>query len=181
MAQTDVPPSDHEHPAATWIAALYDQVYDIAVASLDKERDNHTLNPTALINEAFIRLAEHRRGFGTDSDFRAAVAVAFRRVLVDHARARNSEKRGGGRQPIALLEGDHESKPGPAPVEQYLALGEAIARLELVNERLAHVADLRIFGSMPLDDIARHLGVARRTVEYDWRRVRAFLAATLLD
>lgn len=166
-------------PASAWIAALYDEVYAIAKGCLRGERDDHTLNPTALINEAYLRLAEHRQGFASDDDFRAAAATTMRRVLVDHARTRKRLKRGGGRGPLPLL--DDLSSPGSADIEHYLAISEAIQKLESHDPRVAQVADMRIFGCMHVQAIARHLGVSSRTVDEDWRRIRAWLAAALRD
>ncbi|GEM_PF-3066090 len=175
--------NQHEHashlPASAWIAALYDEVYAIAQGCLRGERDEHTLNPTALINEAYLRLAEHRKGFASDDDFRAAAATTMRRVLVDHARTRKRLKRGGGKGALPLLE-DH-APPVSADIAQYLAVSEAIQQLETQHPRVAQVADMRIFGCMEVQAIARHLGVSSRTVDEDWRRIRAWLAAALRD
>lgn len=163
--------------AKRWITQLYDEIRALAAHSLVDERVGHTLNPTALVNEAYLRLSQHRDGFQDDDEFRAAAAVTMRRVLVDYARTRTRLKRGGNATPFSLL--DTDCIASEAPIEHYLALGEAIQALEQHDERQANVADLRLFGKLTKRQIADRLGVSERTVDHDWRRVRAYLAAVL--
>lgn len=165
--------------AANWIERLYAEVYGIAQRALFGERQDHTFSPTALVNEAYLRLSEQRKGFRDERQFRAAVAVTMRRVLVDHARQRGRLKRGGGASLIAMLDDLEATTEGS--IMQYFAMSEAIEHLSRTNERAATIADLRIFGGMSFMEIARHLQISERAVHHHWRGVRAWLGTILLD
>ena len=162
------------------LGLVYAELRRQADGLLGREREGHTLQPTALVHEAWIRLAtQERADFEGRRHFLAIASQAMRRVLVDHARTRKRLKRGGGKGALPLLE-DH-APPVSADIAQYLAVSEAIQQLETQHPRVAQVADMRIFGCMEVQAIARHLGVSSRTVDEDWRRIRAWLAAALRD
>lgn len=159
-------------------ASLFEQLYPhlVAVARqrLRQERRGHTLQATALVHEAWVRLCGDRplqvRG---QSDFFAAVVTAMRRVLIDHARKRGAAKRGGGR----LLDIENvydlasEEKIGEA-----LAFDELISRLELVDAQAAQLVRLRFYTGLSVDDAAEALGISRRSAARDWEFGRAWLA-----
>ena len=157
-------------------AALYDDLRRLAERHLVQERRGHTLQPTALAHEAWLRLRSQRAGLPSDrAAFCAAASSAIRRVLVDHARARASAKRGGG---VLRVDVDAPAGEGPHAVE-LIALDEALAGLAAVHPRQARVVELRFFGGLGGDEAALVLGVSPRTVDDDWRVARAWLAARL--
>lgn len=160
---------------------VYPQVYEelkaIAQSRLRAERDGHTLSATALVHEAYVKLV---RQSDTDwqnrSHFYAIAARAMRRVLLDYAIARKAEKRGGG-QPIVTLEADSASTA--TNLDDIIAVDEALTRLAELDERQAQVVELRFFGGLTLEDIAKTLDVSLASVNRDWRMARAYLAQTL--
>lgn len=154
--------------------SLYDELRVLAAHYMGRERSDHTLQPTALAHEAWIRLgggaidgsAERRRAF------LAAAARAFRQILVDHARRRGAAKHGGGWRRIALSDELDLVEDGTIDI---LHLDDALARLAELNERQARIVELRFFGGLSVEETAASLGVSRRTVLGDWRMARAWL------
>ena len=130
------------------------------------------LQPTALVNEAYLRLAGAELDMESRGQFMAVVAQVMRRILVDHARARRAEKRGAGLGAVELDEGVARTLPKP---EHVLALDEALDRLQELDERKCRVVELRYFGGCTEEETAAALGVNRQTVTRDWRFARAFL------
>jgi RNA polymerase sigma-70 factor, ECF subfamily len=158
-------------------AAVYDELRRIAAERLRDERADHTLQPTALAHEAWLRLSETLRGGGGDVEqFRIAAAGSIRRVLVDHARARRAQKRGGAARRITLT-GLAEREATP-PLD-LLALDDALEELAAKDARKARVVELRWFGGLSIDETARALDVATSTVEDDWAFARAWLRRRL--
>lgn len=149
----------------------------IAAAQMARERREHTLSPTALVNEAFLRLA--RQDMLPDKNveqFLAIFATTMRRVLVDHWKKKNAAKHGGGwiREPLDDL------FPGPDHAEEEaLAVHECLERLEREQPRQAKLVELRFFGGLSNAEIADHLGVSLSTVEADWRFAKAWLRLEL--
>jgi RNA polymerase sigma-70 factor, ECF subfamily len=133
------------------------------------------VDPASLVHEAHLRLARSDARFEDRGHFCAVAALAMRQVLVDRARARQADKRGGDWQRVTLT---GVASGGEADVD-VLALEAALAELEALEPRHAEVVTLRFFGGLTVDEIAAHLGVSRSTVEADWRKARAFLAAAL--
>ena len=133
------------------------------------ERPDHTLTPTALANEAWLRLANCEEDFSNRSHFFAVAANAMRRVLVDHARARNAEKRGGG-EVIRL-----EDIDPAAPSSTLPALDEALDALARTDPRAVRVVEMRYFSGLTHAEIAEVLNLDRRTVDRDWAFARAWL------
>jgi RNA polymerase sigma factor (TIGR02999 family) len=158
---------------AELLARVYDELRRIARARLRHERADHTLAPTDLVHEAFLKLLPAQ---GIDwrgrTHFYAIASRAMRNVLVDYAVRRNAAKRGGGVQMMSLEEGD-------APVEQSLdsliAVGEAMGRLEQLNDRHARVVECRVFGGLSIDETAEALNISAATVSRDWTFARAWL------
>lgn len=156
-------------------ALLYDELRHIAGRLLRAERPDHTLQPTALVNEAYLRLVGQREGsWSGRSHFLAIAARVMRRVLVDHARRRAASKR----DPHRLLTGWPSGRPDSDPLD-LLSLEEALSRLAVMDERVARVVELRYFGGLEVEEAAEVLGVSARTVKRDWRLARAWLIDAL--
>ncbi len=143
------------------------------------ERQNQTLQPTALVNEAYLKLVDRDRcDWQNRAHFFGVAARAMRQVLVDHARKHGARKRGGTWQKITLDENLQD--PGQASLE-ILALHDALEKLAVESERTARVAELRVFGGLMAKEIAFLLGVSKRTVDGDWQVARMWLGRELSD
>lgn len=152
---------------------LYDELRRIAGSQMRRENDGHTLQPTALVNEAYVKLVKGPPQNPADRQhFVALAARAMRQVLVDHARAHKAAKRGGGVRPVTLDEAAARSLTAP---EDIIALDTALERLDGVDPQLRQVVELRYFGGMHEPEIATLLGVTPRTVRRYWSRARAWL------
>ncbi|NLF67602.1 MAG: sigma-70 family RNA polymerase sigma factor [Candidatus Anammoximicrobium sp.] len=159
---------------------VYDELKAIAAQKLRGERRDHTLQPTALVHEAFLRMVDQSRvQWQGRAHFCAVAAGMMRRILVDHARAKAAEKRGAGRREVPLLETVGLAKERD-PVD-IVALDDLLAELARLNERHARVVELRFFGGLNIDETAHTLGVSPATVKNDWRAARAWLLAQLSD
>lgn len=155
------------------VPLVYGELRGLAHRQLAGEHPDHTLGATALVNEAYLKLAGYRKpGFRDRSHFLAIAAQAMRRILVDHAVRRNAEKRGGGRAPVPLYEVEIG---GDARIEELVSLDHALARLESLDERLARVVECRFFAGMTVEETAEALGVGTATVKRDWATARAWL------
>jgi RNA polymerase sigma factor (TIGR02999 family) len=145
----------------------------IARNFMRRQRVGHTLQTTALVNEAFVRLVDSDKVNWQDrSHFFAMSAQLMRRVLVDAARRRNSEKRGGERIQVSLAEDVRSVEPDGVDV---VAIDEALQRLAALNQRQCQIVELRYFGGLTEDEIAETLNVSTRTVRRDWNVARAWL------
>jgi len=137
------------------------------------ERPDHTLQPTALVHEAYLRLIEQDRvKWRNRAHFFGVAARLMRRILVDHARARRTGKRGAAEQAVALEEGFvfAEERSG-----ELVALDEALQRLAQFDPRLDRIVELRFFGGLSVEDTAEVLGISPRTVKRDWNAAKAWL------
>ena len=156
---------------------IYRRLRRLAARYMRAERKNHTLSPTALVHEAFIRLADGNRPDGLDREqFFALAARQMRRALVDHARARGAQKRGGGVLAVSLNDGHAPTLEVPVEI---LALNEALIRLRELSQRQEKVFELHFFAGLGQAEIAEVLGVSERTVRNDWRVSRVWLASEL--
>ena len=154
-------------------ASLYRELRKIASAKMHGERGNHTLQPTALVHEAFLRLADQPGSAWVDrSKILGLAAHAMRHILVDHARAHGAGKRGAGAVQVTLDEG---LMPSNGALVDVLAVDEALTRLAELDPRQARVLELHFFGGLTFDEIAAELGISTRTVKSDWRMARAWL------
>lgn len=169
-------PADSSTAEQLW-SAVYRELRALAVRHLGSERQGHTLQPTALIHEVWIRLRGGCASVSGRAGFLAAAATAMRRILVDHARARTRRKRAHdfGRR----VEFDDEVEPGTVSPETLLELDELLRELATLSERRAEVVQLRFFGGLTEVEAAEVLGVSRRTVQEEFRSARAWLRARL--
>ena len=163
---------------------VYDELRAVAHRMMCAERAGHTLQTTALVHEAYVRLLGQRNLTHAErAPFLAAAATTIRRVLVDHARLRRASKRGGGwhrLEPLADQSGrDQPSAPAHADALDLLALDQALGKLAQVDARAADVVTMRYFGGLTVDQIARVLDVSPRTVGADWSMARAWLRREL--
>lgn len=171
----------HAHAAgdAGALEALFPRVYDelrrIARGRLRRERPGHTLSATEVVHEAYLKLVPLESIDWRDRvHFFAVASRAMRNVLVDHAERRGAAKRGGGRVAVSLERIPPESE-SRAPLDDLLALGQALERLAELDERQARVVECRYFGGLTLDETAEALGVSAATVSRDWTIARAWL------
>jgi RNA polymerase sigma factor (TIGR02999 family) len=151
---------------------VYGELHRLAAAYMRRERQDHTLQPTALINEAYLRLAGDDVDWQNREHFIGVAANVMRRVLVDYARAHKAEMRGGGLKRVELDEGVAIAE---GRSEEVLSLDEALTRLMELNSRQARVVELRYFGGLSVEQIASILGVAPRSVKRDWALARIWL------
>ena len=156
---------------------LYEELRAIAQTVFAGERASHTLQPTAVVHEAYLRLAQGRAFDWTDrAQFLAVAATAMRRLLIDHARAQRTRKRGGGAQRVTL---DESLVPFERRDLDLLALEGALSELAALHARQHRVVELRFFGGLTIPETAHVLGVGTTTVEDDWAMARAWLMRRL--
>jgi RNA polymerase sigma-70 factor (ECF subfamily) len=162
---------------AELIPQIYQQLRKIAAAYLKNERSDHTLQPTALVNEAYIRLSEQRPvAWQSRAHFFAVAATVMRHILVDSARRKRSTKRGSGHV-VQLDENLDLSDQQSVLVDD---LDEALERLKQLNSRQARIVEMRFFGGMTEEEIGEVLGISARTVKRDWTAARAWLYGELM-
>jgi len=155
------------------LPVLYHELHRLAEAYLSHEDAGHTLQPTALVHEAYLRLIDQRRvDWRNRAQFLGVAAGIMRRILVDHARARAAQKRGGGAEAVSLSL--VEAPSGRSEVE-LIALEEALERLATMDPRKAEVVELKFFGGLSAREIAEVLGTSDATVEREWAFARAWL------
>lgn len=167
-----------ETGARDLLPLVYGELRKLAAAHFVDERCDHTLQPTALANEAYLRLAEDPiiRVSDRAHFFRLASKI-MRQILVDHARSRDSLKRGGGNERFSIS----DAIPGGSSGSEIdlLALDDALRRLATLNERKARLVELRFFGGLSIEDAADVLGISRTQATREWRTARAWLADEL--
>lgn len=152
---------------------LLDELRGLAARHLRGERPEHTLQPTALVNEAWMKLVDQSQVRVNDRvHFLAIASRAMRQILVDHARRKKAQKRGGGGERITL---DENLVGDPDQHEMVVALDEALGDLSALDDRKARVVELRFFGGMTIAESADVLGISPKTVEADWYFARAWL------
>ena len=159
---------------------IYDELHRIASLFMQQERRDHTLQPTALVHEAYLRLV----GGPTDASYEnrahfiATAAVAMRRILINHAKARSAQKRGSGLSTSAL---DGTLVAFEERAINLLALDEALARLAELDATQCKLVELRFFGGMSVEECAGILGMSERTLHYEWAHARAWLRSQLQE
>lgn len=178
-AAGDRPPGEGGIAADELLPLVYDELRGLAAARLGREAPDQTLNATALVHEAYLRLVGDRDpGWNGRRHFFGAAALAMRRILVDRARRRARLKHGGGlrRQDVSL---DDAALASDADDRTLLAVDDAVRRLEAADPRRARIVNLRFFAGLSNEQTARALGVSVGTVERDWRFIRAWLQVEL--
>ena len=159
------------------LSLVYAELRRLAASYLRRERPGHTLQPTALVHEAYVRLLDQRQiDWSNRAQFMGLAAVMMRRILVNHARDRVAEKRGGGAQHVPLtLAGEGIGAIGV----NLLHLHDALTRLSETDPRKGQIVELKFFGGLTTEEIAAALSVSTATVERDWKFARAWLHRTL--
>ncbi|MFQ5571986.1 MAG: sigma-70 family RNA polymerase sigma factor [Rhodothermales bacterium] len=153
---------------------VYEELQRLAHHHLKQERPDHTLNTTALVHEAYLKLVDQRQvQWQNRAHFFALASLAMRRILVNYARHRNRIKRGGGAIKLSLDDGLAVMSEERA--EEIVALDEALTRLIGINERAARVVECRFFGGLTIEETATALGIAPMTVKRDWRLAKTWL------
>jgi RNA polymerase sigma factor (TIGR02999 family) len=160
-----------------WLPLVYRELRRKAQQYLKQERRDHTLTATALVHEAYLKLAGGNAGdFQHTAQFYAAAAQAMRRLLIDHARAHRAQKRGGvrNRLPGTVLD-DVAQLSNSQPLEEILALDNALLRLQEQDDQAASVVRMRFYAGLSVEQTAAALGISPRTVKRDWQFARAWL------
>ena len=163
--------------AASLLPLVYQELRDLAARYLRRERHGHTLSPTALVHEAFLRLVDQSRvSWPGKTHFYAVGAEAMRRILIDHARARQRDKRGRDWRKVAF---DVVVSELALLDTDLVDFKDSLRRRAELDPRQARVVELRLFAGLDMNEIATVLGVSKRTVEGDWTHARAWLRAEL--
>jgi RNA polymerase sigma-70 factor (ECF subfamily) len=171
------PARENEQPLSDWMVFLYSELRRLAHYYLERERPNHTLQATALVHEAYLRLAEQQGvQWQSRTQVIAIAAQMMRRILLDYSRGHESAKRGGTVNRIFIEEASLGSKTQPADV---IVLDEALTRLAQVDAQNAHVVELRFFGGLSIEETAEVLEVSPATVKRNWNVAKAWLARDL--
>ena len=167
------------HAAEELLPLVYDELRALAQHYFRGQRPDHTLQPTALVHEAFLKLVRSPTGEWNDrAHFCAVAATAMRQILKNHAREKSALKRGGGAKRVPLSQVETPSGGSAIDAE---ALGAALDRLDALNPRQSRIVELWFFGGLTMEQIAGLLGVSTRTVERDWRQARAWLNRELRE
>ena len=168
-----------QQAAAELVPLVYEELRRLAVRRLRHERPNHTLQATALVHEAYMKLAAQRGArWQNRAQFFAVASQAMRRILVDYARTQQRTKRGGKQLRVTLEE---VCVVSPEISEEILAVDESLARLEKLDPRQARVVELRYFTGLNTEEAAEALGISAKTVTREWNAARAWLYADLKE
>ncbi len=154
---------------------VYDELRRVASSCMRTERDSHTLQPTALVHEAWVKLVGHIDSIEDRTHFFAVASQAMRQVLIDHARGKSRLKRGNGFRQVTLSGIGLEAQGAVDLVD----LNDSLSQLSTLNERHAQVVELRILGGLTVNEVADFLGVAHATIERDWLMAKAWLRVEL--
>ena len=159
------------------LTAVHGELRRQAARYLRRERQNHTLQPTALVNEAFLKLVDQRSvRWQNRAHFFGIAAQAMRRILIDHAKAHRRIKRGGVKQNVTLDEGMLAAESKSVDL---LALDEVLTRLASIDERQARVVELRFFGGLSVEETAEVMGLSPATIKREWSMAKAWLYSQL--
>ena len=152
---------------------VYDELHRLAGSYLRRERRQHTLQPTALVNELFLRFSEqHSMSWQNRAQFFGVAAQTMRRILVDYARAHNASKRGGVRYCVSLR---NIAAFGAQPDADLLALHKVLEELEKIDPDQARIVELKFFGGLTIKETAEVMGISHATVEREWKLAKAYL------
>ncbi len=169
---------DRQALAAAW-PLVYEELRGVAGRLMARERPGHTITPTALIHEAWLKLDGRPGAFGDRAHFFALASRVMRHLLVDHAQARQAAKRGDGDLPLTLSAAEFVGDGGRGDPAEVLAVHQALERLAAEDPRCAQVIELRGFGGLGLEEIAQVLGISLATVKREWVFGRAWMARAL--
>jgi RNA polymerase sigma factor (TIGR02999 family) len=159
---------------------IYDELRALAARHLAGERSGHTLQTTALVHEAYLRLAgQQHADWKNRAHFFGAVSTIMRRILVDHARRRARDKRGGGEAVVPIDQTNEPAAPARDDGVDVEALDDALHRLATLDQRQARIVEMRYFSGMTVEEIAEALAISTGTVKRDWTVARAWLFAEL--
>ena len=156
---------------------VYDELRRVASNYLRRERQNHTLQPTALVNEAYLKLVDQKAHWQNRAQFYGVAAQLMRRILVDHARQHQAAKRGGTHQQRLSITSAHAI--AETPEVDLLAVHEALEELKQFDPQQERIVELRFFGGLSIDETAEVMGIGHATVERDWKMARAWLRQKL--
>ena len=165
-----------ETALAQLIPLVYDELHRLAAAYLRRERRDHTLQTSALVNEAYLKLIEQKVTWQNRAHFFGVAAQLMRRILVDHARAQQVAKRGGDQQRVSLADA---AEIAATQNIDLLALDEALEQLTAFDPQQSRLVELRYFGGLTIEETAEVLGVSHATVEREWALARAWLRRRL--
>jgi RNA polymerase sigma-70 factor, ECF subfamily len=162
------------------VPLVYDELRRIAAGQMRRERPGSTLQPTALVHEAYVKLINQRAvNWQNRAHFFAIAAQQMRRILLEHARARRAQKRGGGYLSIALDESLKLSADNADNIDDVIALDEALLALEALDSQQARIVELRFYVDLSVEETAEVLGIGSATVKRDWAMARAWLLREL--
>lgn len=171
-----------ERAADELLPLVYDELRRIADRQMRGERAGHTLQPTALVHEAYLKLVGNSGGLpnigNNRAHFFALASRAVRQVLISHARARNADKRGGGAQRVPLDSDGIATGTEDSTIDA-LALSEAIEELARLDPRHAQIAEMRLFGGLSVDEITEALGGSKRLIQVEWKAAKQWLSDRL--
>jgi RNA polymerase sigma-70 factor, ECF subfamily len=172
---------DRQAPDAL-LGAVYEELHRQAARAMGRESEGNTLQATALVHEAYLRLIDQRRvSWRNRSHFFGISAQLMRRILVDHARGRLTDKRGGGQTPVTLTASGAAASPADDSAVDVMALHEALERLAVLDPDQARIVELRYFGGLTIEETAEATGVSQTTVKSEWAIARAWLRRELTD
>ena len=157
------------------IPLVYDELHTLASRYLSRERRDHTLQATALVNEAYVKLAGQQVDWQNRAHFFGIAAQLMRRILVDHARRDHRVKRGGHALHVSLDDADPSSPKAPVDAIDAYALDRALSRLEAIDPQQGRVVELRYFGGLTIEEAALVMGLSAPTIKRDWAVARAWL------
>ena len=167
----------NEDAASKLIPLVYAELRRLAASYMRRERSDHTLQPTALVNEAYLKLVEQRSvNWQSRAHFFGIAAQVMRRILVDHARGHLRDKRGGGQERVPI---DEALIFAPEQSSELIKLDEALDRLTQLDPRQGRIVELRFFGGLNVDQTAEMLGISPKTVKRDWSMAKAWLHGEL--
>jgi RNA polymerase sigma-70 factor (ECF subfamily) len=165
-----------ESAAERLFPMIYEDLRELALGYFQRQEGGHTLQPTALVHEAFVKISGSRSRWKDRAHFYAVAAAAMRQILIEHARRKKADKRGGGRDRVTL---SNVLTPSGGSEIDVLALNELLTKLEQFDPRQYRVVEMRFFAGASEEEIAEVLGVSRTTVQSEWRSAKAWLGKEL--
>jgi RNA polymerase sigma-70 factor, ECF subfamily len=166
---------------AVELSAMYGDLKRLARGQMRRERDDHTLSATGLVHEAYLKLASSHVEWQDKNHFLGIASRAMRQILVNHALAHRTEKRGGDWLKLTLTSATPEIEASPDDAEEIVGLDEALKALEAVDERQGSIVELRYFGGLSIEETAAALALSPATVKREWALARAFLRRAMAE